>query len=155
MNCDKAIKTYLKLDNGQSLPFTLQVHMLRCYSCRKFINTYQDSLLQLLESKHSQTKVDFTDAIMNEIYTLDIPQLHVAKVSNFKWIIAGLFIIAGFICIPFSEYFNTLINYFGTHLELPLSIVMGCIVTVYSAMFVITHTSIFNSKVIEKFFQKN
>ena len=57
-------------------------------------------------------------------------------------------------CIPFSGYITTLIDYFGENFELPLSIVMGCAITFYSVIFVLTHTSIFNSKMIEKFFQK-
>jgi hypothetical protein len=154
MNCDKAAKTYLKLDNGQLLPFLLRVHLFRCSTCKKFINAYQDSLLQLRKNKYSQTEVDFSDAIMNKIQLLNVPKPHTVKVSNFNWIIAGLFIIAGFISIPFSKYFETLIDHFGIELELPLSIVMGCVITLYSIIFAMTHTSIFNSKIIEKFFQK-
>ena len=149
MKCDKAIETYLKLDNEQSLPLTLQIHLLRCSDCKKFISTYQNIILYLRENK--QIKVDFRDEIMHKIQMLNLPEQHV---SNFKWILAGFLIIAGFVCIPFSKYSQTLIDYFGVNLELPLSIVMGCAITIYSAIFVMTHTSIFNSKVIEKFFEK-
>ena len=153
MKCDKAIETYLKLDNGKSLPVTLRVHLFRCSTCKKFTNTYKDFLLQLRKDKYFETNIDFSDEIMNKIQSLNIPEPQ-TKVSDFKWIIAGLFIIAGFIAIPFSKYFQTLIEHFGADFELPLSIVMGCAVTIYLIIFVMTHTSIFNSKTIEKFFQK-
>ena len=149
MKCDKAIETYLKLDNNQSLPLTLQIHLLRCSDCKKFISIYQNIILHARENK--QIKVDFKDEIMHKIQMLNLPE---SQVSNFKWILAGLLIIAGFVCIPFSKYSQTLISYFGANLELPLSIVMGCAITVYSAIFVMTHTSIFNSKVIERFLGK-
>jgi len=149
MKCDKVIETFLKLDNRQSLPIILQVHLFRCSACRKFINTYESSLFQLRKTTYA--KVDFSDEIMNKVHTLNLPESHV---SNFKWILAGFFIIVGFASLPFSSYYQTLIDRFGINLELPLSIVMGCAITFYSAAFVMTRTSIFNSKTIEKFFGK-
>ena len=154
MKCDNAIETFLKLDNGQSLPLLLRVHLFKCPACKEFINTFQGSLSQLRTDSYSQSKVDFSDAIMNKVQTLNQPEPHIVGVSNFKWILAGCFIIAGFVCIPFSNYSQTLINYFGTNLELPLYVVMGCAITVYSAIFVMSHASIFNYKVIERFLQK-
>jgi len=160
MKCKKAIKTYFELDNKESLPPALQDHILECPTCGKFINFYQNSLSQIRKNKHSQisqTKIDSKDVIMNKIQKLNIPQPHTthSKISKLKWITAGLLIIAGFACIPFSQYFKILIEYFGANLELPLFIVMGCAITIYSAIFVATHSSIFNSKTIEKFFRNS
>jgi len=154
MKCDKAIETYLKLDNGQSLPLTLQVHLIKCHACREFINTFHDSFLQLRKNKYSQAEVDFSDAIMKKVHTLNLPESHIAGVSNFKWILAGFFIIVGFVSLPFSSYFLTLVDHFGINFELPLSIVMGCVITFYSAAFVMSRASVFNSKTVERFLQK-
>lgn len=137
MKCDNAIQQFLEIDEFNSLPLSLRLHLFFCPRCRLEIRSLTD-LFNSFRGKYPYVmKEDLSSAIMNRISRLDSGRDF--GISIFHWITVWIIILAGVLLLPFNEEFLWLINYFGAHLQLPVNIIMGLCISIYTSFYIGTH----------------
>jgi hypothetical protein len=146
MNCKKAQNLFMEMDNRESLPVPLSVHMFLCPRCRHMVKTLGESLASLQQDAPFAMRYDLSDQIMKSVLNSDMRYEH--NVSIFKWTAAGSLILMSMALIPFSNSFEWLRRYFGTGLELPMSIVLGMILSTYASIAIFS-----NMEELKKFIQ--
>ncbi|OHD72090.1 MAG: hypothetical protein A2W19_16615 [Spirochaetes bacterium RBG_16_49_21] len=132
MNCEKAQNLFLETDNRSTVSLSVQLHMLFCPQCRRRIRTLNEQFASLLKSAPFIMTRDLSDEIMRNVFLSDVRYEH--NIGVLKWTVAGLVILLSMVCIPFSDSFGWLRRYFGRGLELPVSIVLGVIMSIYASV---------------------
>ncbi len=67
-------------------------------------------------------------------------------VSMRDWLAAGLLILAGMVILPLLSSFGILGSQYGTRFTLPLSLVLGLVVSTYGTVFIISHLEDFSRR---------
>ena len=134
--CDYTMRRFLELDNRESLPLMLRLHQLHCARCRKELAALQKGFDSLVAVSHAPGE-NITDRIMAGIKARGVT--YSRKVPLFNWVSVELILIASFFMVPFSEVTLWMKQYFGRDLEVPLNIVMGALLCLYSVIFIGTH----------------
>ncbi len=93
---------------------------------------------------------DLSRVIMNKIYSSSY--VYKKSISSTKWVTVGSLILLSIFLIPFSDSFTWLKLYFKGSLEIPLSIVLGSVITLYAVLFIATHLD--GAKEILDYFDK-
>jgi len=137
MKCDRAMEKFLEMDNGASFGLFLRVHMLRCDMCRNEIRQLKKHFESLITETPFPMGVNIEDAVMREIYDND-PGFNTG-ISCFKWISAGLVLVASSFLVTYSKTNDWLTGYFGSVYEIPLNIVLGLGITIYIILFIGSH----------------
>lgn len=133
MKCEKAIEKYLTLDNKQSMPLTLVFHLLVCKKCKQEFLELSRAFSTLQKPPYA---ISLEDTIMPLIMT---NKRHYQKVSNFNWIAAGLIIVLSIVSISYSDTLRWLTEHFGNQIQVPIYLVLGCIISGYIGSFVASH----------------
>ncbi|HNU91178.1 MAG TPA: hypothetical protein PKO25_04850 [Spirochaetota bacterium] len=136
MKCDEAMRRLLEHDNAPGYPLPLRLHLRRCAHCRAEEARLRAALEELKAVALSPRDMDISDAVMAgierlESYRRDVPM--------YNWIGGGLAILGGIVLISFSDSFAWLRGSFGGDFEVPLSIVLGIVITLYASAFIATH----------------
>jgi hypothetical protein len=134
MKCDKAVNNYLKLDNNTQMPFLLKLHVIFCRDCRREISGLRNLFFMFKNDSSYKKSYDMSSSIMEIIRRESI--YTVKTISGFKWGLIGMLIFLSILLLNFSESFIWLKNEFGSDYTIPLSIVMGFILTAYSSIVV-------------------
>jgi hypothetical protein len=132
MNCNKAQRLFMEMDNNESLPLSLRTHMFHCLRCRILVKALGEHFASLRQDAPFVMRYDLSDGIMERVLNSDMRYEH--HVSVFKWTAAGSVLLASMALVPFSNSFEWLRRYFGSGLELPMSIVLGVIVSTYASI---------------------
>ena len=82
-------------------------------------------------------EIDISNSIMEKISELHI--IHEQNVSSVKWLTVGSIILASIFLLPFSESLSWLRIHFAGNLEIPLSIVLGLVISIYAIIYIATH----------------
>lgn len=136
MKCDKIEKKFLKLENYDSLPLSITLHILFCKNCKTKLNFMQKQFLDL-QNKSLHSTASMNNLIMSKINAKESRSLE--DVSFWPWFMSGSFIFSGTILISYSDTFSSLKKYFGDNIELPMYIILGLCLTIFSGMFVSSH----------------
>ncbi len=136
MKCETFMKRFLENDEAGSLSPAIRIHLFRCARCagevRAFrlamadLRPYEPFVLDGIESAR------IVDSVMRQ------PEYR-KSISLFNWVGAGVLMFVGIFLAPFSDQFMSLRDHFGGDLEVPFSLVMGVMVTIYAAIFIGTH----------------
>ncbi|MDY6934446.1 MAG: hypothetical protein SVZ03_09525 [Spirochaetota bacterium] len=137
INCDKIITRFLEMEDYRVIPLNIRVHMLFCNRCRVEVYMLKDALDEIREFNPFPLRKDLTDEIMQKILLTETP--YKKEISTFNWVTAGLIIFLSIFLISYSEPMIWLKNQFGNNFEVPLSIVLGLIISIYSIVFIGTH----------------
>jgi predicted anti-sigma-YlaC factor YlaD len=137
MKCDRAMKMFLELDNNEAVPLRVKAHMVFCPRCRAEITAMAEELLVLRHLSPYEPDADITAEVMAAILKLSPVPEH--TISNIKWLSVGSIILMSLFLISFSESLQWLTTRFGAHLMIPLSVVMGLIMSLYAILFISTH----------------
>lgn len=129
MKCDRAIKEYLNHEDNSSMPLMLRIHLLLCRRCRKEISGLIKIFSQLKNDSSFKIPFDITSPVMNIIRTQNIPEWK--TISGAKWVSIGTVIFSSILLLNFSESFIWLKKEFGSYYTIPVSIVMGLVITAY------------------------
>lgn len=133
MKCEKAIEQYLKLDNKQPLPITLVFHLRVCKKCKQ-------EILELSKAFTTLQKPPYTISLEDTIMPLIMAnKRYYQKVSNSNWIAAGLIIVLSIVSISYSDTLQWLTEHFGNKIQVPLYLVLGCIISGYIGSYVASH----------------
>lgn len=133
MKCEKAIDKYLSLDNNQSMPLSLMIHLFTCKQCKKEIEDLRTTFATLQNPPYA---ISLENKIMQQIM---LQKSYYQKVSNFNWVAVGLIIVLSIGVISYSDTLQWLSLHFGNKILVPLYLVMGCIVSGYIGSYVATH----------------
>jgi hypothetical protein len=130
MNCDTVQKKFLEMDNGSRIPISVQFHTLYCSRCRSIISVLSDKFASMrTEASHDMDR-DLCEQIMLDVFRSGVQYEH--NVSGLQWGVVGAIILVSMFLIPFSDSFGWLRNYFGSGLEIPVSIVLGMALCIYA-----------------------
>jgi hypothetical protein len=144
MKCHTAIDTIYETE--EALPFktraALALHILFCGGCAAQMNRYRQAR-RLLQTEFFPPAPDFSDQIMERIYTeenpveetFDIP----GGVSTRGWVIVGLVVLLSFSTLFFGRDFARVAIDQGASFLLPLGITIGIVITSYGALFIGSH----------------
>lgn len=137
MKCDKIMYKFDSLDNKKYMPLRMKIHFFFCPECR----IKAEKMNAMLNSLHGEYLYEMRDSISSHIMQLLIHSgnRYAEKKGYKKWIAAGVVIVAGRFAFSYSESLNQLNSYFGQSLDIPLNIVMGLLITAYSAVFIFSH----------------
>jgi len=133
MKCEKIINEFLRSESNR-VPLLIRLHLLQCAQCRHEIADLQNKIAMLRSDSAYKLPFDMTAQIMNRISLLG--EIHARDLSDSKWIVTGVTIVASIILVTYSEPFRWLDRYFGGSFEIPLNIVMGIVITIYSAFYI-------------------
>ncbi len=133
MRCDKAIEKYLSLDNNQSMPLSLLIHIFVCKQCNKEIQQLHNTFSELQKPPYA---ISLESKIMAQIM---LHKSYYQRVSSFNWVAAGIIIVLSIVSLSYSDTLQWLSLHFGNKLLVPLYLVMGCIVSGYIGSYVATH----------------
>ncbi len=133
MKCEKAIEKYLSLDNNQSIPLSLLIHLFVCKQCKQEIEKLQNTFATI---KFPPYAISLENKIMQQI---KIQKAYYQTVSNFNWVATGLIIVFSFGSLSYSDTLQWLSQHFGNKILVPLYLVMGCIISGYIGSYVATH----------------
>lgn len=129
MKCDRAVEKFMELDDYRNIPFLLRLHIMMCRKCRGEVAALTAALdIFAAESPFMADRV-LSFSIINKIERESLS--HGRKVSGAKWVLSGTVIFFSILLINFSESFIWLEEQFGSQYTLPLSIVLGLVLTAY------------------------
>ncbi len=137
MKCDNIIKEFLLRDDYNTRPLRIHTHILFCGRCRREIGMLTDIFNSFRNTHPLPMNNDMADSIMQKIYENIQPA--VQTTSPFSWIAAWIIIMSGIFLLPFNDQFLWLTKYFGINLQIPVIIVMGFTITIYSIVIIATH----------------
>lgn len=150
MNCKTTIDRYLHSNHINKVPLLVRLHTFFCPYCRKEIQAMQNKYKRLAQDQPFEMHRDISTSIMLEV--LQSPIQYKKQVSYFKWISVGVVIVASRFLVSFSDTYIWLNQEFGGNYELPLNIVLGSVISVYSALFIGSHLK--DMKRFSKYIQK-
>lgn len=142
MKCEKYINYYLKYGTGKSIPFPVRLHLKYCKRCAKEVAGLQKTFAFNENNLPYAMQKDLSASIMRTIQVL--PHYSGQKVSGLKWVTTGLFMVGSIFLIPFSDSLQWMRGNFGESFDIPLTIVLGCVISVYITLFAASHFEALN-----------
>jgi hypothetical protein len=133
MKCDKILVFFIYSDNYRKTSFLIFLHILFCKKCRKIIEKTKSEMLKLQTEAPFVTK-DMMPTIMKKI-TKEQSLTEPYK-SFWPWVFAGVLIVIGNMMFSYSSTFTLLKNYFGSNLEIPITICFGLTTIIYFIVFI-------------------
>ena len=136
MRCDKAMRRIMERDDGTGYSLSLRLHLRRCARCRAEADALNAAIEELTRAPLPFPGIDVSDAVMAEVERLESYR---RDVPMYNWVGGGFAILVGIVLVSFSDSFAWLRGSFGRNFEMPLSIVLGIVITLYASAFIATH----------------
>lgn len=136
------MERYILLDNNEKPSLRMRVHLLFCKKCRNevFALASHFEKMKALEPVYSQP--DMTDQVMKIIR--HSRSVHMKKVTAFQWMSAEGIILASLVLVQFSPAKIWLDAALGDMFHLIISVTLAVIITIFSAILVMTHMNELN-----------
>ena len=138
MKCEKIINTYLNQDDSRYSAFQVRLHILFCRKCRTEIKAMQNIFVKARTNSPFIMPEDMADPVMRILFNSET--FYEKNISSAKWFFPGAVIFSSIFLVSYSDSFIWLKLQFGGVLEVPVYIVLGLIITFYSALYMGTHT---------------
>jgi len=153
MSCSKILDMVYEYSgneplSGCSMPLVNQVqvwlHTIVCPNCAQEIERFEVSK-SIMREDFFPASADLEDAIMARIAEQrqetaeETPYAIPGGISTRGWIIAGLVILVSLVTAFFGLDFQKLANESGISFLLPVGITIGCVLTIYGALFIGSH----------------
>ncbi|MBP7585981.1 MAG: hypothetical protein KBA61_18195 [Spirochaetes bacterium] len=137
MRCDTFIQRYTALDNLEKPGPMMRLHALRCDRCRAEASRMDGAARLVRTMEPDLLRDDLTTRIMAGIRFSGT--VYGRKVSIFNWVSAEILLLAALVLVQFSEPRIWLVNQLGRGFEMALSVSLGVLITLFSALLVGTH----------------
>lgn len=134
MRCDTFTEKYLALDNRRKPGLLMRLHALRCPRCRDEARNLEVIFCRAADAGPDLMPRDLASSIMLTVRREGVP--YGRKVSFFNWISAEVIIVLSIVLVQFSDSLPLLKEHYGRELELPLYLIMGVLITIFSASLV-------------------
>ena len=153
MNCDIFQNQYLLLDKNESLPTGLKMHLLCCSSCRQAVNRMAAAENVQRHILRTPIAADerMLNATMRAIHLLNKQSAPVAarqeqNKTMLPWIAVGVFLMTGFIFLPFSDIGKIGLSQFGDSFCISFALLCAGSIVTYSAVFLAKNLVFFTEK---------
>ena len=153
MNCDIFQDQYLLLDKNEPMPTGLKMHLLCCSSCRKAVNRMAAAENVQRHILHTPIATDerMLNATMHAIHLLNKQAAPVAarqekNKSLLPWLAVGVFLVTGFIFLPFSDIGKIGLSQFGDSFCISFALLCAGSIVTYSAVFLAKNLVFFTEK---------
>jgi hypothetical protein len=137
MKCNRIVERFLELEDNLSIPFSMHLHILFCRECRSEIFALRDIFKSFRNTAPFEMTGDVSDFVMYRIKESEVNNGN--HISSFRWLMVGSVILASIFLIPFSHSLLWLKFHFGRDLLIPLNIVMGLVISIYSVFIIGAH----------------
>ncbi len=137
MKCNRIVERFLERDYNDSIPLSIRLHLFVCHRCRREIFELRSLFKSLRDTAPFDMEVDLSDLVMYRIRESEINYGN--TISPIKWLLVGSVILASIFLIPFSDSHLWLKVHFGRDLLIPLNIVMGLVISIYSVFVIGAH----------------
>lgn len=137
MKCETFIEKYTALDNLQGPGFAMRLHLFGCARCRKEAERLDAVCRRVKMMEPDLLHADLAARIMSGIRFSGVP--YGKKVSMLNWVSAWSLLVASFFLVQFSEPRMWLGDQLGRGLEMALSVSLGVLITIFSAVLVGAH----------------
>ncbi len=134
MKCEIFSEKYLALDNRRKPDLLMKLHALFCPHCREEAHYLEGIYRRVSDAGPDLMPRDLTASIMLTIKREGVT--YGRKVSFFNWISAEVIIVLSIVLVQFSDSLPLLKEHYGRELELPLYLIMGVLITIFSASLV-------------------
>ena len=134
MKCNIFAEKYLALDNRRKPGLFMRLHSLRCPRCRDEARNMEVIFSRASSAEPDLMPRDLSLSIMLTVRREGVP--YGRKVSFYNWISAEIIIVLSIVLVQFSDSLTWLKDHYGRDLELPLYLVMGVLITIFSASLV-------------------
>jgi hypothetical protein len=128
------MKAYMRSDSDEP---AVRRHLDVCPSCRAEVEAMETVLAAVAEPIEQKAPGWLEERIMLRV-ALERRE-EPAQPLNFKWAATGIAIFAAMVVLPFGDYALWGREQFGSRFDLPLHLVLGGALAVYSMIFVFTH----------------
>ena len=153
MNCDIFQDQYLLLDKNEPMPTGLKMHLLCCSSCRQAVNRMaaaENVQRQILRTPIAADE-RMLNATMRAIHLLSKQAAPVAarqekNKSLLPWLAVGVFLMTGFIFLPFSDIGKIGLSQFGDSFCISFALLCAGSIVTYSAVFLAKNLVFFTEK---------
>lgn len=152
MNCESLLHRYCLLDKYAPLPVGIRIHLLHCKTCRKTIirmSAAEDVQWHIL-SAPAVNEDRMLTATMGKIRKLNertfMPIDVQKKQRMFPWLIAGFFLIGGFILLPVSDVGKFGLQQFGSAFSIPFALLCAGSIIAFAAIFIAKNILFFADK---------
>ncbi len=146
MKCEKFIAAYLSLDNGQNPSLLMRAHSLFCKKCREEARALALHFEEIRSMAPMQNGRDLAESVMGIIK--HSRKVYVKKVSAFQWVTGEGIILASIVLVQFSPAKIWLDAVLGEAFHIIMSVTFGVIITLFTAVLVITHMAECNELLI-------
>lgn len=153
MNCDVFLDRYLSLDKHEPLSAGLRLHLLCCTSCRQAVNRMAAAENIQQHILHTPIAADerMLNATMHAIHLLSKQAAPVAarqekNKSLLPWLAVGVFLMTGFIFLPFSDIGKIGLSQFGDSFCISFALLCAGSIVAYSAVFLAKNLVFFTEK---------
>lgn len=136
MKCDRIVKRYLE-QQDIAMPLSVRIHLLHCSKCRREIYGLFSLFADARIKTPFQANTDLSSVIMQKIALSG--SSYEKRISFSQWLSTGIIILLSTFAFSYSDSFLWLRYYFGKGLELPVYLIMGTAITIYSVLFISSH----------------
>lgn len=141
MTCDRYLELLDGLDNEET-PASMAAHIRSCPTCARHTNTLREAMT-LYRLPDLAGSGNLAPRVLAMLPFVSTPR---RSVSMRNWLGAGFFLLASMVTVPLLSEFRVLRAEFGVGFMLPVSLVLGCLVTLYAGLFVMSHLSDFSRR---------
>ncbi len=162
MNCKRAMKSLLQLDNHQAPDGAVLTHLYSCARCKAEYNRLQSMITALrpdqatfCETNASSARIathapenGLSERIMAAV-RLDGAELAAAaeagreraasRAGYAKWLASGTLILFGMVTLPYSAVVNYLRQLPGSRIDVTLAVAFGLILSAFMGAFIASH----------------
>ncbi len=142
MKCEKCMASYLLLDNGQKPSLSIRVHLLLCEKCKREVAELASHFETIKSMEPPFTYRGVEESVMQIIR--HSPVTRAKKVSVVTWVFAELLILASIVLVQFSPAKIWLDAVIGNTHHIILSATLGILITIFSALLIMTHIDALN-----------
>jgi len=139
MKCKETMQRYLELDNQETLPLAMRLHVFFCHACREEIERLAGLFERMRDFTDGYPSPDFSQRILSLIGAVEL-EPEVKKTTPLRyWLGVGVLFVVGTIVVQFIKPTVQVKLLSGGVIELPLNIICCAGVMIYLAVFIGSH----------------
>ena len=151
MDCETFLNRFFLLDKHEPLPAGIRLHLLHCKKCSKLVARMiaAESIPQRVLHTPIANGDRMLNTAMTAIYQLNRHHGGIRRQERptlWAWFTAGLFLIVGFVILPFSDIGRIELNRFGDSFCIPFALLCAGSIVAYSAIFLAKNLVFFSEK---------